>query len=1142
MQTNILRAATLLACLLLSASSRLNTCFPQSLSSPPSSLEKAIRARARQDAQNRKQMAGAQDLDLLFGREAASQHVELMDVVSIYEDAYKKSQPETPWYEVFKPSAGWIAAVIFFVLLILQEAVRKRIAAWVEATLGWLYYRLVGFKFFRKKVLRKYRAALVKKYQHFPIAFGSERTLDMKKVYVPLKVKGGGAEEQLEDVRLLSSYKRLMVVGAPGSGKSMFLKRIAFLYATGNLTNLPETCVPVLFELRRLNEKDKSLEEHLVEIFALNGFKDAHDFVNASLEEGTLLLLFDGLDEVNSSKRKAEVLKINDLLDKHEECPALITCRTAVYRDEFAGSVERTLEIQEFSDSQIYQFLESWPNMKEGKSIDELMKNLRERPRIMALARNPLLLTIVTFLYSDKPEFVLPHYRTDFYDRAVNDLLKNKETLNTYEVAPKYYVLQQLALFNQEQSLPPFGGEAENDRLSIDVETVLVQINKVLPRLTLKPEDALPLLKEIVERSGLLLELDNQTRYQFSHLTLQEYFAASVLAKDSQRLLRNFAADRDAWRETVKLWCGQIHDSTELVKTINEVDPVIAFECLADARVVDPGEAELIVNAFKPQLRDGSENKDIVRAFAAVAAGTSERSHYVFDFLAQTLDSPPDAKTFATAAAALGGTNKPAAVAVLAERLSNNPPVQTALIDMGDLSVQTLAQLAAEGDTICVEMLHSIGTPQAAKALVPLLWNDSSGVYFEAALALGDLLRNKTIEEALGSCPLSESQQKADATLRWVWKPFEEQTGASLRVIAGRIFYLLEVYFGVLFDAYDLIDLKSYQLDCRLNIPLLISPDHDDPVPPQEIASMVEEWSRELDASAASLKFVWSNTPVSQRLNELLGADPGKLLTLLVSSITSWQAFLLSRMNLLPRLDMAYRLLFQSPNPTIDDWVNVLRPRKFKFTSSIHYRIILALIHLLLVLGIASVVHRIAYSVAWVSAPNAVFTLTGVLCLLLAVLLLFKEVRQDPEGVSIFFGGAYVRKDGFLGPIRELRNKNTGVPEKTALVLLIIAVVFFPPALAYVCTRYLLNFLPTLAVVAWWAIFLGIIFLLRRDGLRKDRLARNPLHGVLDVPESLVELQEMERRHPTLSPLGDSFSSRVRPDLSAAKTRSQQRD
>ena len=338
----------------------------------------------------------------------------------------------------------------------------------------------------------------------------------------------------------------------------------------------------------------------------------------------------------------------------------MITCRSAVYNDEFADLADQKLEIVEFSDQQIQRFLISWaPDMPTDKSVENLLRNLRERPRIMALARNPLLLTIIAYLYTDT-EFVLPHSRTEFYDKSVSVLLEQwKEKRNKYKAAHKKLVLQHLALFNQDS-----GVEGWQDRRSIDLPTILAEIKKVLPSLTLKDDDAQPILDEINERSGLMIEIDGGIKYQFTHLTLQEFFAALALEADSIGLVKRYETDKDAWRETVKLWCGLTHNSTQLIHSVYTEDPIMAFECLGDAQQVDADFSEDIANTFKARLGEtGDSGEAIIRAFAVVAANPRPRGQKLFEFLVSALNNQNaiDQRSLA-AAKALSLTNLPAAV------------------------------------------------------------------------------------------------------------------------------------------------------------------------------------------------------------------------------------------------------------------------------------------------------------------------------------------------------------------------------------------------------------------------------------------------------------------------------------------------
>ena len=426
------------------------------------------------------------------------------------------------------------------------------------------------------------------------------------------------------------------------------------------------------------------------------------------------MLLLDGLDEVNSNVCDCVIVLIKDLLDTYEQCPVIITCRSAVYHNEFINVVHQTLEIVEFSDRQIRNFLEAWePELPPEKSIEQLISTLRDRPQIMALARNPLLLTIIAYLYADT-SFVLPHSRASFYDEAVTHLLKlrdeERQIPNKFEAIHKRRVLQKLALYAQDNA-----SLTQQDRRNIEYEQVLEQIQDLLPDLNLNPDqDTQAILDEIVDRSGLLLPIDGGQRYQFSHLTLQEYFAAEALSSKENELVEKFQQDTVTWRETVKLWCGLAGNKTSLIKQVYQHDPLTGFECLAEAKEVDQVLADEIIDYFKQQLSKVIDDDNLAKAFGTVAADLrpSSRGKSVFEFLETALNDNSDLSNQKASAKALSFTNLPEAVSILAQGYKKNKEyceilsdeeqknclasIRAALIRMGDLAVPQLALLAEQ--------------------------------------------------------------------------------------------------------------------------------------------------------------------------------------------------------------------------------------------------------------------------------------------------------------------------------------------------------------------------------------------------------------------------------------------------------------
>lgn len=907
-------------------------------------LVQSIEHRAQQDAESESAKATPQDLNVLFGKQAEAAGLNMAQVAAIYDRVYLATKQDKPWWRVLLPNAGWILAVILFFLLILQDAVRKAISDQLDKVLKTFYRRAAGYKVFQQKALTNYKKALVKKYARFKIPFRSERDLDMSKIYIPLKIKGYDDTDLINDSDIVERFKRIVVTGAPGSGKSMLLKRMALSYATKNVKTNEKT--PVLVDLRRFNEGDKSLFQHLISTLELNDFPNAGSYIEASLVQGNLLLLFDGLDEVANvrlvaepTKRETVVTEITELLDRYENCSAIITCRTAVYRRDFDDIAERTLEIIEFSDQQIQHFLMSWPDPPADKSIEQLIASLSERPAILALARNPLLLTIVAFLYTDMAEFVLPYSRTEFYTQAVDVLLQQlKGKLNRYRVAPKLLVLEHLALFNQEKA------PGVSDRLTIDDQTVIKLITELLPSLNLEAKDVRPLIEEIVERSNLLLEVDNKTKYQFFHLTLQEFFAATSLRNDPKKLLDNFRANKDAWRETIKLWCGLPHNSTELIKEVFALDPLTAFECLADAPMVDQLTADSIINEYKPLLGKPNEQKEaITKAFAGVSAGRGQRGLAVLSFLIEALTSPRDFEVRKSAAEALALSNKHDAVMALSDRYDIDPEVvRHAIIKMGDIAVPSLKRLAENSHKAAINALQAIGTAKAMTALVPLLWHEQDEIQSISALKLAKMISAKNSFSALQNYPVT-ALEKNQPSYDWVWSPFSNSTSDC--IIMGRIAFLLDHLKPPPTYNYDHVE-----ADWRVVIPLVLKESESekinlyrafDRISTHELRDLIQSWFPAsahafINSVATRVPYAITGSDLFDVLNHLgteLNAFPRPELNLSAKG-------LLEHLQVRPRLACLVQLmspgaqllfvpcLINRTPPSMDHWKHITRPKR----------------------------------------------------------------------------------------------------------------------------------------------------------------------------------------------------------------------
>ena len=651
-----------------------------------------------------------------------------VQIAEIYEKEYarlkevKQTNSNSIWTQLPKGLYGWIVAGILLILLIIRDLIKECIKISIKNLSNWVYKQFSGTAFFEDIALKRYRQALIEKYEKLKIPFRPNYPLNMRTVYVPLKVSGSKEYKLIEVDHALKDYKRFVIKGAPGSGKSMFCRYLCLSYAEGKLNDLSDKPIPILVELHSLKESKLTveiLEKKLVQVCALNDFPKADRFITDGLKKGRLFLLLDGLDEVNFSLRAEVIEIIKTFIDTYEKCRVIITCRTAVYHNQFFDVVQQTLDIEDFRDKQIRDFLKAWKSqMSPGKSVEQLIEQLRKRPKIMELARNPLLLTMMAYLYTDTP-FILPHSRIEFYQKATETLLELRDQIknirNEYEGKNKRHILQSLALYlsNFQQS----------DRREISYDTIINKLKEVLPDLNLSPSDTNPIIKEICDRSGLLLRIDGGENYKFAHLSLQEYFAAEALREKEQELINKFKIDTVAWREIVKLWCGLATDTTNLIREVYEKDPLAALECLADAQVVDETLAKKIIEHFKQELLHQEDTENIAKALAAVAADYRPRGSALLQFLVDIMNEDDNSSHKQAAAKTLSYTNLPQAVDILAKYYDKPHllEVRQELIRMGDLAVSTLESIAMENCVEAMDDLVAIGTPDAADTLEKFL-------------------------------------------------------------------------------------------------------------------------------------------------------------------------------------------------------------------------------------------------------------------------------------------------------------------------------------------------------------------------------------------------------------------------------------
>jgi predicted NACHT family NTPase len=218
------------------------------------------------------------------------------------------------------------------------------------------------------------------------------------------------SKERQNGISVASQKQFLMVLGAPGAGKSTFLRKIGLECFKGKKSNFKHQTIPVLLELRNFTESKIDLKALIEAEFATCGFPKPQQFTESALNQGKLLILLDGLDEVTSANVNFVIDAIQDFVDRYNKNRYIASCRTALYRYNFKRFSDVILS--EFDDEQIQQFINNWFRSEEDKQVGTAARcwELLERPENKSakeLAHTPLLLTFLCLKYNKSQTFAI---------------------------------------------------------------------------------------------------------------------------------------------------------------------------------------------------------------------------------------------------------------------------------------------------------------------------------------------------------------------------------------------------------------------------------------------------------------------------------------------------------------------------------------------------------------------------------------------------------------------------------------------------------------------------------------------------------------------------------------------------------------
>ncbi len=366
-----------------------------------------------------------------------------------------------------------------------------------------------------------------------------------------------------DTVDLVKKHNKIVLLGNAGTGKTVELKRIAEDFSKDD--------TPLYPQLIFLN---KYVDQNIEQFLPPNWKK---------LPENQLIVILDGLDEIESKNKRDFIRKIEQFSEQYPNTTVIVSCRTNFYlsgSEQSAGTLKGfdTYILKDLQYPEIEKYIQQKFAAKASRFFEEINKN-----QLQPLLKIPFYLVKLVDLFEVNND--LPNSKALIFEHLLisritfdEDHFRTTIELNEYRVNI-VRTLEHVAL----------GMEALGRNYILGDE-----LKRLIPDLT---------LRDLIKHCTTWKTEDEGITWQFEHNNIQEYLAAKILSRQPLDIIKDFVSFQPEYKKIIPSWVNtfsfllSISGDSELLNWILENQPEIAIKFEPD-KIEDSSKIKIFKDVF----------------------------------------------------------------------------------------------------------------------------------------------------------------------------------------------------------------------------------------------------------------------------------------------------------------------------------------------------------------------------------------------------------------------------------------------------------------------------------------------------------------------------------------------------------------